>query len=168
MAKLNMSPPWVLYYKKLNTLFEYDKDILVIYDEDELEVKLYCTNNNKSEALSLLLPDTVSFGSAELKVTVIPSNEKTNGFLEGYKTTINNPETAIYVLFSTNNDYVESVEVIPTPFGKFTYVIFTKEVVQYFEDNLSDFYGIKSTLCEDIAREIFKDIDGVFFCTSIG
>ena len=163
MAKLKLSPPWVLYYKKLNTLFEYDKDVLVIYDEDEMEIKLYCSDNNKSEALSLLLPNTISFGDVELKITVIPSNEKTNKV----KITINNPETAIYVLFNTNNDYVESVEVIPTPFGKFTYVIFIKEVVQYFEDNLSDFYGIKSTLCEDIAREIFKDIDGVFFCTSI-
>lgn len=163
MAKLKLSPPWVLYYKKLNTLFEYDKDVLVIYDEDEMEIKLYCSDNNKSEALSLLLPNTISFGDVELKITVIPSNEKTNKV----KITINNPETAIYVLFNTNNDYVESVEVIPTPFGKFTYVIFIKEVVQYFEDNLSDFYGVKSTLCEDIAREIFKDIDGVFFCTSI-
>ena len=163
MAKLKLSPPWVLYYKKLNTLFEYDKDVLVIYDEDEMEIKLYCSDNNKSEALSLLLPNTISFGDVELKITVIPSNEKTNKV----KITINNPETAIYVLFNTNNNYVESVEVIPTPFGKFTYVIFIKEVVQYFEDNLSDFYGVKSTLCEDIAREIFKDIDGVFFCTSI-
>ena len=163
MAKLKLSPPWVLYYKKLNTLFEYDKDVLVIYDEEEMEIKLYCSDNNKSEALSLLLPNTISFGDVELKITVIPSNEKTNKV----KITINNPETAIYVLFNTNNDYVESVEVIPTPFGKFTYVIFIKEVVQYFEDNLSDFYGVKSTLCEDIAREIFKDIDGVFFCTSI-
>ena len=163
MAKLKLSPPWVLYYKKLNTLFEYDKDVLVIYDEDEMEIKLYCSDNNKSEALSLLLPNTISFGDVELTITVIPSNEKTNKV----KITINNPETAIYVLFNTNNDYVESVEVIPTPFGKFTYVIFIKEVVQYFEDNLSDFYGVKSTLCEDIAREIFKDIDGVFFCTSI-
>lgn len=163
MAKLKLSPPWVLYYKKLNTLFEYDKDVLVIYDEDEMEIKLYCSDNNKSEALSFLLPNTISFGDVELKITVIPSNEKTNKV----KITINNPETAIYVLFNTNNEYVESVEAIPTPFGRFTYVIFIKEVVQYFEDNLSDFYGNKSTLCEDIAREIFKNIDGVFFCTSI-
>ena len=58
-----MSPPWVLYYKKLNALFDEDNDILVIYDEDEMEVQLYCTSSNKSEALSFLLPDTVSFGS---------------------------------------------------------------------------------------------------------
>ena len=76
MAKLNMSPPWVLYYKKLNALFDGDDDILIIYDEDEMEVKLYCTDEDKSEALSFLLPNTVSFGNVELKVTVIPSNEK--------------------------------------------------------------------------------------------
>ena len=167
MAKLNMSPPWVLYYKKLNTLFDEDNDILVIYDEDEMEVKLYCTSSNKSEALSFLLPDTVSFGSVELKVTIIPSNEKTNKFLEGYKAVIKNAEAAIEILFNFGNGHVREVKTISTPFGDFTYVIFKKEVIQYFEDNLSDFYGNCSTLCETIAKEIFKDIEGIFFCTSI-
>lgn len=166
MAKLNMSPPWVLYYKKLNALFEKDEDIMVIYDEDETEVKLYCTDEDKTEALSFLLPETVSFGSAELKITIVPSNEKGVDFIKGYNITITDYGTAMCVLFGEGNKHVETVKVIPTPFGDFTYVIFKKEVIQYFEDNLSDFYGNKSTLCEDIAREIFKDIKGVFFCTS--
>ena len=167
MAKLNMSPPWVLYYKKLNALFEEDEDIMVIYDEDETEVKVYCTDENKSQALSFLLPTTVSCGSVELKITVIPSNKNSDDVLKGFKVAINNPETAICILFGDGNNYVEEVKVIPTPFGNFTYVIFTKEVIQYFEDNLADFYGNRSTLCEDIAKEIFNNIEGVFFCTSI-
>lgn len=167
MAKLNMSPPWVLYYKKLNALFDGDDDILVIYDEDEMEVKLYCTDEDKSEALSFLLPNTVSFGNVELKVTVIPSNEKGADYIKGYNITINSYETAMCVLFNNGNKHVEDVKIISTPFGDFTYVIFKKEVIQYFEDNLSDFYGNCSTLCEIIAKEVFKNIEGVFFCTSI-
>ena len=166
MAKLNMSPPWVLYYKKLNALFEEDEDIMIIYDEDETEVKVYCTDENKSQALSFLLPTTVSCGSVELKVTVIPANTN-NNVLKGFNTTISDPEAAIFILFGKGNNYVEEVKVVPTPFGNFTYVIFTREVIQYFEDNLADFYGNRSTLCEIIAKEIFNNIEGVFFCTSI-
>lgn len=166
MAKINMSPPWVLYYKKLNALFDKDDDVLVIYDEDKMEVKLYCTDEDKTEALSFLLPETVSFGSAELKITIVPSNEKVN-FIKGYNITITDYGTAMCVLFGEGNEHVETVEVVSTPFGDFTYVIFKKEVIQYFEDNLSDFYGNCSTLCETIAKEIFKDIEGVFFCTNI-
>ena len=166
MARINMSPPWVLYYKKLNALFDEDNDILVIYNEDEMEVKLYCTDEDKSEALSFLLPNTVSFGSVELKITIIPSNKEENGYVEGYNITIKKSNIASHVLFD-GNGHVEEIKTVSTPFGDFTYVIFKKEVIQYFEDNLSDFYGNCSTLCETIAKEIFKDIEGVFFCTSI-
>ena len=151
MAKLNMSPPWVLYYKKLNALFGEDERISIIYDED----------NDGADALLFLLPETVSFGNVELKIIVIPPN-KTLGF----KTTILNPTVAVTSLFY-GNKHLDRIKTVYTPCGDFTYVIFKKEVIQYYEDNISDFYGNRSTLCEDIAREVFKDIEGVFFCTSI-
>lgn len=53
----------------------------------------------------------------------------------------------------------------------FTYVVFKNCVVQFFNDNLNDPHGVVSTLYENIADEIFKDIqfpnDGVAFCTDI-
>jgi len=48
-----------------------------------------------------------------------------------------------------------------------TYVLFKNKVVQYFIDNIGDYNGMKSTLYEDIARDIFEDVDGVFFCTAL-
>lgn len=45
-------------------------------------------------------------------------------------------------------------------------MLFKKEVVQYFTDNLGDYNGYRSTLYENIARDIFGDIVGVFFCTN--
>lgn len=166
MARINMSSPWVLYYKKLNALFDEDDDVLVLYDENETEIKIYCTDEDKSEALSFLLPNMISFGSVELKITIIPSNKEENDYVEGYNITIKKSNIASYILFD-GNGHVEEIKTVSTPFGDFTYVIFRKEVIQYFEDNLSDFYGNCSTLCETIAKEIFKDIEGVFFCTGI-
>ena len=43
--------------------------------------------------------------------------------------------------------------------------VFAKEVVQYWNDSLSDPYGKVSTLYQDIAKDIFEDTDGVMFCT---
>ena len=49
-----------------------------------------------------------------------------------------------------------------------TYVIFEKEVVQYWNDNLGDAHGNKTTLYEELARELFEDLGGVFYCTDNG
>ena len=46
-----------------------------------------------------------------------------------------------------------------------TYVVFKKEVVQYFNDSLGDIHGVCSTLMQDIAKDIFEDTEGVYFCT---
>jgi hypothetical protein len=46
-----------------------------------------------------------------------------------------------------------------------TYVIFKKEVVQYYDDNLGDAHGNRTTLYEQIANQIFEDREGIYFCT---
>lgn len=174
MAKLKLSPPWVLYYKKLSALFDKDSTIRIIYDEDNMEVKIYSTWERKTKALLFLLPEVVSFGDVELKITIVPANVENNNYhIEKKKFTtgdITTCQAAIDILFDPNeycgNKHVKDIASIDTPYGVFLYVIFKKEVIQYYEDNFSDFYGNCSTLCETIAKEIFKDITGVFFCTS--
>ena len=47
-----------------------------------------------------------------------------------------------------------------------TYVVFVKEVVQYFNDDLGDANGVCSTLYQDIAKRLFTSTEGVFFCTN--
>lgn len=177
MARLKLSPPWVLYYKKLTALFDEDKTIRIIFDEDNMEIKIYTYLEKKSKALSFLLPNNVSFGDVDLKITVVPVNMEDdnptfNTTIKKFNTEdITTCQAAITILFEPDtvigNQHVKNTKLVLNPYGEFLYVIFKKEVIQYYEDNISDFYGNKSTLCEDIAREVFKDIEGVFFCTSI-
>ena len=175
MARLKLSPPWVLYYKKLNALFDEDDTVKIFYDEDNMEIKIYTYLKRKSEALSFLFSNTIiSFGDVNLKIIIVPFDEKENKVAttirEFNAEDIITSQAAIKILFDPDacigNRHVKNIRNIHTPYGDFMYIIFKKEVIQYYEDNLSDFYGNKSTLCEDIAREIFKDIKGVFFCTS--
>ena len=61
MARLNLSPPWITYYRQLNAFFSEDPEVRVVFDdtsEDDGEyiIKLYVNNIAKTEALEALLP----------------------------------------------------------------------------------------------------------------
>ena len=159
MARLILSSPWVIYYKEVNVFFEKDPDVKVLYDEESNEIELYVTDPDKARALRELLPVEKTFGEVKLKVTVIPVNGTKFGFKASNFSTI---QAAL-----KNNPIVDRIETVTGLFDyDLHYVLFKKEVVQYFTDNLGDYNGYCSTLYENIAIDIFKDTTGVFFCTS--
>ena len=48
------------------------------------------------------------------------------------------------------------------------FVLFKPEVIQFLDDDTSDYYGNWNGLAEDIAREIFVEgYRGVNFCTEV-
>ena len=152
--KVNLSSPWVLYYGKLEAFFQQDNDVEVqLVDEDKVCINLYVDNCKKAEALQELLPAEKTFGSITIPINIIPSNNKVSK-LDLLKTVLE------------GNDAVADIETIETVFADITYVVFEKEVVQYYADNLGDLHGIKSTLYQDLAKEIFGETDNIRFCTS--
>ena len=165
MAKLNLSPPWVVYYRKLSAFFKEDPEVRITYDEIEQEIKLYVDNAEKAVALEKLLPSEQVFGNVTLYVTIVPANKTTfDSVKAGYST---NSSDIIHICF--NNKAVVGVKVIDGIMtNRMTFVIFKKEVVQWFSDDIGDYHGICSTLYQDLAKEIFGNIDGVFFCTDNG
>lgn len=38
MAKLNLSPPWVVYYRKLSAFFKEDPEVRITYTDNEMEL----------------------------------------------------------------------------------------------------------------------------------
>lgn len=157
MARLQLSPPWDTYYEELNALFGKDKEVHVIFDEQEYEIKLYVDKIDKATALEELLPKTVEFGNVELKITVYPPNEVVRNLRS------NDPVTLMETAFR-NNPIVSRIKTA-TGIFKVTYIVFVKEVVQYFNDNIGDINGNHSTLYEIIARDIFPNMNGIYFCT---
>lgn len=159
MAKLNLSSPWIIYYKEINVFFEKDPDVKVLYDDVKNEIELYVSDSDKASALRELLPVEKTFGEVKLKITVIPANGARFGFRAS-----NFP--IIYAALK-NNSIVDKIETVSGLFDyDLHYVLFKKKVVQYFTDNLGDYNGYCSTLYENIAIDIFEDTTGVFFCTN--
>lgn len=161
MSNLKLSPPWIEFFEEIKALFGQDPQIKVEYDNDNHTIKLYVDGNpDKYEALTKILPETREFGNIVVSISIIPSNSRSA------KAGANVFETA----FQGNPAFKRCVYAKKGLFGDLNYVVFKNEVVQYFNDDLSDVNGLRSTLYQDIAKDVFKDTAsfGTYFCTEAG
>ena len=168
MARLNLSSPWVSFYHEVSTFFEKDPDVRVVYDEDENVLSLYVDNAAKAAALTELLPVEKTFGAVTMRVNVIPANSIEETALKLKARAGNVPIAELYSNALAGNPHVKEIITINGIFNNpMTYVVFKKEVIQYFNDSLGDINGVCSTLCQDIANDIFAEKTGVYFCTDV-
>ena len=156
MAKVNLVAPWNEYYEELKAFFAEDREVTILYDEEAKNIKVLVQDPLKAEALTGLLAGEKEFGSTKLVITVVPANK---------------PDTRIKSTLASLKEneglfsYVHEVENV-MGFNA-VFIVFRKKVVQYYNDNLGDLNGMKSTLAESIARDIFIPNNGVFFCTDV-
>ena len=153
---MKLTAPWITYYRELNELFKEDSEVRVVYYDEEKEVKLFVENAEKAEALKELLPIEVEFGEITLVITIVPANNSIR----------RSPKQVSIIKAFEGNPIVTDIEIISGVMtNDLVYIVFKKEVVQYFNDDLGDINGICSTLYQDIAKRVFKGIEGVCFCT---
>lgn len=155
-----LTPPWYIYQKQVKALFEHDPQIIVgeVYQQEngkdyafDIEVR----SHEKFLALDRLLIRFKLFGNVALSINLFDEENA-------------NRDAAIDVcraLFD-GNPIVESVEdIVDLAGAHHGFVVFEPKVIQYYADDLRDINGNETTLAQDIAREMFKDLDGVNFCT---
>ena len=156
MAILYLSAPWHVYYRELCLLFEHDEEVRIVYDMDEQVISIYVDNAVKADAMAAALPSEKQFGNVTLTIVVIPANRPNLRRTQG---------SICEDLFYKNPIVNEVYTVDGIMTNPITYVVFKKEIVQYFNDDLGDAHGMCTTLYQDIAKRVFKPIDGVHFCT---
>lgn len=149
---MKLSPPWVNYYNELKALFEQDPEITIKFDEEAPKISLYVENGRKADALTQLLPVEKDFGNVKLEIEVVPANNAA--------TTLSLIEDAFY-----GNPALSYVYSADTPMGEINYVVFEGKIIQYFNDDLSDINGNKTTLYQEIAKDVFGEETGLYFCT---
>lgn len=164
MRKLTISAPWYEFQKKVKALFERDPQIIVgdIYEPEGGEVNyafdIEVRNHEKFIALDRVIPGIKEFGNVTLGIVLYDEENVTagNAGVDLYKT-----------IFSGNpivKDVRDAVDHTGTHHG---FVRFAPEVIQFFNDDISDFNGNWSGLAQDIAREVFtNDSSGIHFCTA--
>ena len=149
--KLNLSSPWIIFYREIEALFAQDNDVSVKVDNDAYEITVYVEDSIKADALAKLLPTERTFGNVTATVKVVPANEP--NILDTYRAAFN------------GNPAFAGVYESDGAFAGFKYVIFEPDVVQYFADDMTDYRGKCNTLYQDIAKDIFPPVDGLFYCT---
>lgn len=153
-VKAKLSPPWIEFYKQIEVLFKDDPAVRIEYDDEEYVIKLYVDGALKAEALTALLPAEKQFGNITVKVTVIPANILKDDKVALFKAAFEgNP--AFSFAWTASGIFANDL----------SYIVFKNKVVQYFNDDLGDVNGNRSTLYQEIAKEIFGPQDGIFFCT---
>lgn len=152
MKNVKLSPPWIVFYEEIEALFREDPAVKVDYDGDTNEIKLYVEGAEKADALTQLLPAEKTFGNITVKVTVIPANMEGPSRLQLFQKAFEGNPAFVYIHESSG-------------IFDFDYVVFKAKVVQYESDNTGDLNGLTSTLYQDIAKDVFEDVSGVFFCT---
>ena len=153
---LQLSPPWVTYYKELQMLLGRDREIYLVFDQEEMKVKVYVDNIAKAEALEQVLAESKTFGNVMMNVEVIPSNNVR------YTAGGNVYDDA----FDGNPAFSYSREAALPVIDRLCYVVWAREIVQFFNDNLGDVNGNATMLYEQIARDVLKAAPGVYHCTA--
>ena len=164
-VRLKISPPWVIFIEKVRALFDGDPEIAINADwnGNAPSVVLSTNNPDKAAALVRLLPTEKQYGNVTLTIG-IDSPTISNLAFPSAKELF---ETA----FSKNPAFAYTVRPEGYWYPDFTYVVFKNVVVQFFCDNLNDPHGIVSLLYQDIAEEVFADMQqfscGVAYCTDV-
>lgn len=160
MAKLNLSSPWVQYYHQVEAFFKNDNEVKVVYNEEKNVLNIYVADPAKADALGQIFPYEKTWGNVTLLIKVVPANNQA-------VFTMTSASISVWAAAFKNNPVVSDIKVIKNLYSNdLTYIIFRKEVVQYFTDSLADYYGQRSTLYQDIAEDIFIEHENVFFCTN--
>ena len=157
MDSLKLSSPWERFYKEIEALFKDDPEINIIYDRENNVIKLFVNNEKKADALGQLLPMERTFGNVTVKVQVIPGNMLGNGKTSLFQDAFCGNPALAYI--RTGDNII---------LGTVSYVVFANKVVQYFNDDISDLHGNCSTLYQEIAKDVFGEQAGLFFCTEKG
>lgn len=140
-----ISSPWMTYYKKLVALFSDDPELEVKWNEDEKSIVIESTNTFKIMALEKLLDPTVTFGNVTITVKCLVKDGSEESVAAIFRTA-----------FAGNPHISEVIEEETMGCIEQTFVLFKPEVIQFFNDDLTDFHGNWNGLSEDIMRDVIN------------
>ena len=163
MANLKIEAPWYTYEKMVKALFEKDPDVtvndLIESDRPDFSYLLMITvkKHDKYLALDRVIKKTKVFGNIKVGVMLFDTenDNSESDRIELYKT-----------IFDGNSSVRSVEEVVDFAGTHLGYVCFEPEVIQFHDDDISDIDGKWNGLAQDIAKEVFEDAFGVYYCTA--
>lgn len=154
VTQVGLSSPWSIYYKQLEEFFLKDPDIDMAFNEKDYIITMRVASPMKAEALQQLLPAEKTFGNVTVKLNIVPAN-------------LGSDILDLFARALDGNPIVTDICTVEAMGMKSAFIVFEREVVQYFNDDLTDANGVCSTLYQELAKEIFGENLGVFYSTDV-
>ena len=158
---VQLSPPWITYFNKVKFTIGEDPEVTVgpLIPVDSIYIALVTVSDNeKAEALATLLEPTMEFGNITVMVVVINADQE-------IASPVPCPLRAFTVaaLVDTalsGNPYYEEV-VVQEQLGvgrRAVYPVFTPEVIQFFNDDISNLCNTFTGVAADVFADVMKDL----------
>jgi len=156
---IGIEAPWHNYHKKVYNLFNGDPEvtvdnILTKNDDGTFEFTISSKNGDKLNAIENLLGYGKVFGNVRVLIKYGYENVEGKDWANIYKTA-----------FTGNPLFSGVVECGMPLMGTNTYAIFKKDIVTFYDDNLSDYHGNSHYIVADLVKDVVAD-PGIFICTS--
>ncbi|TMU87398.1 hypothetical protein FGG79_04530 [Bacillus sp. BHET2] len=171
-SEVQVSPPWVTYFNELKYSIGQDLSVTVgplIPVGSQYLALVNVSDNEKAEALATLLVPSVEFGNITLNTIVINNEQE---IVSPIPCPLRSFQIANLVEKAlSGNPYFNQVVVKQQFPGSpnSVYPVFTAEVIQFFNDDLSNlcnsFTGVASTVFADVMKDKVCGIS-ILFSTS--
>ena len=147
---VGLSPPWGTYFKTLKAVFEDDPDVTLPdeYTEDgaNVTIDVSIADPIKYLALSQLLRTEIDYGNVTVKVNLTCSANKTDSEYSLYK-----------AAFTGNRRVRRFFDALDFTKTKHTYMLLENELVQFFNDDLTDYQGNANLLPKDAFTAVLNE-----------
>ena len=160
--KLSLTPPWETYRNMLIGIFERDPEVTVKEleknDEDAenatYNITVEVSNHIKFVGMLELLNQSITMGNITLEIHVVDVSTDTSMIQQG-----------IAAVFADNPLVNKIVDVEDQTLCNHRFVVFNPEVIQFHNDDLSDYKGNFTELAADVAKKLFTVDPLTQFCT---
>lgn len=160
MTKLNLIAPWETYKKMLASMFIYDDDVIVgdIFKDSDgtVHIPVEVLKTKKYKALKNIVNPSAVFGTVTAKIDLydVENGESMSNF-QMFKDAFEGN-----TLISSFKSVVDQAGMVHD------YIVFDNdEIVQFPNDDTSDYQGNYSALPADVAKQVFSTPFNVQFCT---
>lgn len=148
---VGLSSPWEIYKKRVYNVFAQDPDVNVVEDDPDTKDGVFSFsiesgNSEKLEAIKKVLKNDIPIGNITIHINF---NDLSTGDV---------PTADDFAKAFNGNPLFDQIVSEDLPDGRTTdYAVFNREIVDYFNDDLSDYCRNGHAIAADIVREISKD-----------
>ena len=158
-GELGLQSPWIILHKGLYNLFAQDPDITVAPNMIQCEGGVYEThisssNYEKLSALKKIIRNETKMGNITARVVFDYDAPTDDIGVEDWKAAF------------AGNPLFKDIIAVPTPTGgEIDYVLFARDILTYYIDDITDLYGNKHIIVADLVKQVANETSNINICT---